>query len=140
MAKENDIIAIIVVVYVALGIFLFICFRRCVRIAAPPGTDSETGRSDSKHSSISVTPPRVPPSPGQPRSFRVPREVAQRGIISPRGGGLGVIRGARRGSNFRVPRSTGQQGGSTNPPDNSRDGRIRVPRDAAHGGGFRVPR
>lgn len=87
MAKENDVIAIIVIVYMILGIILSICCCRCV-VAVP---DSEYGPStnskDGSYDTIRVPRRLALRRFGHGSTIRVPRQATQDGIRVPRGNG-----------------------------------------------------
>lgn len=167
MVKENDVIGIILALYVAVGSILAVwlcCFKTTIRIALEP--DSEyMASTDSRYSTIRVpragggiSPPRSG-SPGKDTRFlkrmsgtngtKFSQGFAESDVeLAPhnegRDSGIRVPTVSKAVSDLRVPRGSKTGSGLRVPKDTKAgdkdDGGIRVPRDPFRGSGLRVPR
>lgn len=146
MVKENDVIGIILALYVAVGALLAICYCRFRPTAIGP--DIEGGSSgdseDGAFSYLSLSSRPLDSSPKPPTNPPTgPGTTGDRIRVPPatdRISGLRVPTDTGKGGGPAVKRNRGREGGLRVPPDAGIVGDPGVPRFVGRGSGIRVPK
>lgn len=148
MVKENDVIGIILALYVAVGVLLAICYFCFRPVPVGPGVEDPSPRS-SKHSFASYdssgdSDPRVPPGLGRGSGPKVPPGLGR--ASDPRhppgldrNSGFRVPPDLDRASSPRHPSALGRDSNPIVPPRRDRASGLRVPPKQDRNSGLRVP-